>query len=56
MRRNRVSTLLVMLSLAITPRMLAAPNHSTTNLKLLGTSRLGSPAPSGEPRTVSNSE
>lgn len=51
MRRNHASLWLAMLSLTIAPPVLAAPNHTTTNLKSLGTSRLGRSAASAGTET-----
>jgi len=44
MRSNKFPALVVFLSLAIVPHVLSATNQSTTSLKLLGTSKIGSRA------------
>ena len=46
MRSNKFPALVVFLSLAIVPHVLSATNQSTTSLKLLGTSKIGSRASS----------
>ena len=46
MRSNKFPALVVFLSLAIVPHGLSATNQSTTSLKLLGTSKIGSRASS----------